>query len=494
MSSFVHSDSCSPIRIIADDFGLHQDINRGILECAHVGTITGCSVALTGIASTPEWISKLARIQKENKYFSVGVHLMLPENLELFTDFKKCSGFAMVISLTKSIIHMLVLMTQSSKIARAWEEQILKLIDAGIVPQHIDSHQHTHLFPFLWSKAYSLSKKYKIPIIRTGYQSVVQPLLLLSPVLFIFQILAFIRYCFLPTRRKTLGMFCSTRFRVDEIIPLLMRCMKANRPCEIVVHPGIETQSLKDAFPQWNSQWDRECEELVVLKKMIAAINDNQKIHREVLHSYVNASKATQNFISLRARLCPFWFIEPFLPTTGVILDFGAGHGYASVYMELREKNRTLLALDSSAQKRKIAKGAFSDAHAKGLAISCLEDTDLEMLNNLSGAMMLDVAYRIPFYQQEEIMTALCHTLQSGGIFVLKETVKAFSIRYMLAYLEECLVVSFQDRKLCMSFNFRTRDEWVRVLEKSGFTHVRVYAVPGETINNKSFVFVGQRE
>ena len=71
------------ILINADDFGLHPDINQGILECIHNKTVNSVSVGVAGILFKENELFPLKNLKAENPALSLGIHLMLTEGKAL---------------------------------------------------------------------------------------------------------------------------------------------------------------------------------------------------------------------------------------------------------------------------------------------------------------------------------------------------------------------------------------------------------------------------
>ena len=64
--------SCSTILVNADDFGLHRDINRGILDCVERGRVQ--SVSFSPIGRAIDW-PKLAELARQG--VRTGIHVTL---------------------------------------------------------------------------------------------------------------------------------------------------------------------------------------------------------------------------------------------------------------------------------------------------------------------------------------------------------------------------------------------------------------------------------
>ncbi len=123
--------------IQADDFGLSPQISEDILHVIEAHSITSISV----MVNSPHWktISSYVR-EAARQQVAIGLHATL-------TDFPWCTQPQWVFTRRSLFAAYL-----SGKISPEilWQEltaQYHRLSTLGITPDHIDSHQHIHLFP-----------------------------------------------------------------------------------------------------------------------------------------------------------------------------------------------------------------------------------------------------------------------------------------------------------------------------------------------------------
>lgn len=150
-----------------------------------------------------------------------------------------------------------------------WETQIQRFLSFGIPLEHLNSHQHVHLLPGLWKQAISLGRQYKIPHLRTGYQSISQAVFTGSVFKIMFQFIAWLRFCAVQERRYTLGVLCSCNFSLVKIKSALETMVRKGNLIELMVHPGVTTKELLQCFGSWNAQWDQERKELSNLRNFL---------------------------------------------------------------------------------------------------------------------------------------------------------------------------------------------------------------------------------
>ena len=150
--------------INADDFGYSNEVNTAILQALRVNLIS--STTLLPNMSGFEGAIAIAKA----KEFSgrVGVHLNLFEGSPLTEEMKKCRTFSDELGRfhQQAIKFYEPLKVGRKVIYRELYAQIEKVINAGIIPTHLDSHAHRHTNFFIGSEVIKLAKHFKIPAIR----------------------------------------------------------------------------------------------------------------------------------------------------------------------------------------------------------------------------------------------------------------------------------------------------------------------------------------
>jgi predicted glycoside hydrolase/deacetylase ChbG (UPF0249 family) len=133
----------------ADDFGFTRDVNQGIVEAHCRGILTATTLMATGDA-----FDDAVRLAKENPSLDVGCHLVLVGS----------PGFpATVPQLFQSVALGRI------QIYDELSAQVRKIVHAGIVPTHLDTHKHTHLFPPVLDAVVRISQEFAIPWVRRPF-------------------------------------------------------------------------------------------------------------------------------------------------------------------------------------------------------------------------------------------------------------------------------------------------------------------------------------
>jgi len=148
------------------------------------------------------------------------------------------------------------------------EAQMVRVLDSGIHPTHLNSHQHVHCLPGVWKITLDIAKKYAIPFIRVpGFHSLwaeartpmVPALRAAVNLMAVVRRMADMR----PVRcaDQVGGFAFSGRLTTSRLIAIL----ETLRPglTEVVVHPGIPDKDLKQRYRHWEFEWEAELRALI---------------------------------------------------------------------------------------------------------------------------------------------------------------------------------------------------------------------------------------
>jgi predicted glycoside hydrolase/deacetylase ChbG (UPF0249 family) len=154
-----------PINLIvnADDYGYFPCVSRGIAHAAAAGVVkaTGVLTNATGIEDQLEWLHKYPSLD-------VGVHLNLtagyPLSMEM-ADQLECFGgcftnsFKMASMIASGRVDVFAINAE-------WRAQIEKARHFGFKIRFLNSHEHIHMLPMLFTLTVALAKEYNIPFVR----------------------------------------------------------------------------------------------------------------------------------------------------------------------------------------------------------------------------------------------------------------------------------------------------------------------------------------
>ena len=243
----------------ADDFGMAESVNDGIIAAHRGGIVTSASFLACGEAA-----EHAARIAAENPSLDVGVHLCLtilpsalpPEKLPTLTRSEKfhASPFALMSRLAFGWVD-------KTEIESELRAQIEKALSLGVRPSHLDGHQHVHVMPGIFEVVARLAKEYGIGSVRypvgpwagrMSYGSTLEKL--------------FLEGLAKSQRRviKSYGLKCPDHFfglaqtgRLGrrELLSIIKGLPEGTS--EIMCHPGLKNKPLEKEL-RWGKGWERE--------------------------------------------------------------------------------------------------------------------------------------------------------------------------------------------------------------------------------------------
>lgn len=152
------------IVINADDFGISEGVNRGILKCHKDGVLK--STSLMANLGAFESAVQIAQTEQE---LGVGIHLNLtcgspvaPMN-EISSIISDKGIFFTLPRLINKLVRKRISLTD---VESEFSAQIKKVIDSGITPTHLDTHHHIHFFPPIRKIVDRLAHRYQIKWVR----------------------------------------------------------------------------------------------------------------------------------------------------------------------------------------------------------------------------------------------------------------------------------------------------------------------------------------
>ena len=264
----------------ADDFGLDMEVNRGIELCHQKGIVTSTSIVPGG-----KCFEDGIEILKRNHLLGVGIHITFvlskpvsePEKIKSLL--KKSGSFRD--SWYDFFLAFIAGRIRKNEIEIEIEAQIKKLVDIGITPSHLDSHQHLHLLPGIIDSVIKIAKKYGIKWIRVptepGLLNIKADSSIIQRAKYFFYMLLTLKS---PHQVKSSGLCYADRCygliesgRMGE--EALISCFKrlAKGVNEIFVHPGI-SKGRKEIAGIKNYSWDMELNALIS-ERIIKFIKEN---------------------------------------------------------------------------------------------------------------------------------------------------------------------------------------------------------------------------
>jgi chitin disaccharide deacetylase len=140
----------------ADDFGFTRDVNAGIVEAHRDGILTATTLMANGAA-----LGDAVRLAGENPRLDLGCHLVLVQGNSVLAP----------ASPLPDTLSQLLLAVGLGRI-RIYDElaaQVRRVLEAGILPTHLDTHKHTHLLPQVLEAVARISEEFRIPWVRRPF-------------------------------------------------------------------------------------------------------------------------------------------------------------------------------------------------------------------------------------------------------------------------------------------------------------------------------------
>lgn len=129
------------IVLTADDYGLSEGIDEGIVRLLGDGRLSAVSV----MSTAPLWPSHAAALRPFADVADIGLHFALTEVPTVRSELRRSSG-----AFTFGEVQRLAWLRRFSRdvLVDELEHQWARFVDAfGRPPAHIDSHQHVHQLP-----------------------------------------------------------------------------------------------------------------------------------------------------------------------------------------------------------------------------------------------------------------------------------------------------------------------------------------------------------
>ena len=248
----------------ADDFGLSEAVNEGIVEAHQRGIVTSASLIASGAA-----YEHAVGLAKAIGTLDVGVHLTLTEEEPVSNrgDIPSLLDGGRFHPHTTSFVRRYF----AGRIAldeaeRELDAQIARVISSGLRVSHLDGHQHVHMVPGIRRLAGRLAEKHGVPAIRFPRE---------TPKAYMFreagsagrllQLFALNAFCAAADVRGAkrpdhfVGFFYGGRLTKPNLMRVL-ESLPGEGTCELMCHPGRQDAGSPRAH--WQYRWPDELDAL----------------------------------------------------------------------------------------------------------------------------------------------------------------------------------------------------------------------------------------
>lgn len=251
--------------INADDLGLAQSVNRGILDTIERGVVTSTSL-LVNMPASVHAIACLRDWRGRNASDTLGVGLHF--NIVAGTPLTRCTS----LTDTRGAFLPMPALTWRAMRGRVDERDVYEELDAqleraeawlrplGMRVTHIDSHRHAHCFPSIFDVVTRVAKQHRIGHVRHPFES--RPLIRKPRAVVAAALLRAVG----ATRRPPddvafvgIGAMGSPSFH-DDIRTMLDALPSGTT--ELMVHPGYDSPELA-AIDPYRKPREREAQALM---------------------------------------------------------------------------------------------------------------------------------------------------------------------------------------------------------------------------------------
>lgn len=268
--------------INADDFGLHEKVNYGILKGYEEGCLTSTSLIASGAEA-----EMAAALAAKNKGLGTGVHFtfvaekpVLPiDKVRSLVD-KDGRFFENHVIFIKRFLQGKI---KYNELYDECEAQLLRVKALGVDISHFDSHQHLHVLPGVLDICLDIAKKHGIKKMRLPAEN------------------CFFKGGFPASTGRTIAKCgltmcaCLARFKAvragmimpdcffgmvaggnlfEEYFLNILHSLPDGKISEIMIHPGLDNKALDDIY-HWNYHWEQELQALLSRKAYRYILDNN---------------------------------------------------------------------------------------------------------------------------------------------------------------------------------------------------------------------------
>ena len=144
------------LAVNADDFGFTRDVNSGIVAAHTDGILTSTTLMANGSA-----FDDAVRLARDVPTLDIGVHFVLVGGNSLLEPARPFPDS--VPELIQAILLRRIHVYDELRV------QILRIVDAGLRPTHVDTHKHTHLFPPVLDAVARLAEEFGVAWVRRPF-------------------------------------------------------------------------------------------------------------------------------------------------------------------------------------------------------------------------------------------------------------------------------------------------------------------------------------
>lgn len=270
----------------ADDFGLHEQINKGISKGFQEGFITSASLMWSAPAYQDAVVTAM-----ENPGLGMGIHLTLIGSIATVLPKSRIKSLLDGAGLFLPDYMVFARRFYSGKIKSDEFEaelraQIERALASGLRITHLDSHQHLHVFPDILEIVLGLCLEYKIGAVRIpredylfcgGFNAKGRFFARGGLSFFAARAAKSVRDTGILYPDHFFGMLAGGNLNELFVKNIILALPEGTS--EIMTHPGLKTAELAAKF-RWDYHWEDELEAFLsaenknLLKQQNVALTD----------------------------------------------------------------------------------------------------------------------------------------------------------------------------------------------------------------------------
>lgn len=184
--------------------------------------------------------------------------------------------------------------------------------------------------------------------------------------------------------------------------------------------------------------------------------------YKEVVGLYPSLSPWFRFYFALRFLTCPFGRVESAVPKSGVVVDFGCGHGLFANLLMVRSGARKVIGCDINGARINVARLSIGGRNSICFTVS----NEVVALPPCNAVTLLDVLHHVAPDLRLRLLQEAFQKLRPGGELVIKDIDKTPRFKYLWNYLHDWV------RTLGKPCYYLGESEMCRLLEEVGFVVV----------------------
>ncbi|MCA2960332.1 MAG: ChbG/HpnK family deacetylase [Silvanigrellales bacterium] len=185
-----------------------------------------------------------------------------------------------------------------------------------------------------------------------------------------------------------------------------------------------------------------------------------------ILSGRFSRGLAERAFVAARWVLTPYRTLASFVPTSGLVVDVGAGHGLLTAHLALECPERRLFAVDHDPQRLSL----IDALGLENISTLCGDMRDIALSKKAAAILAIDCMHYLPTQEQSAFLAWAFENLAPGGVLLMREIdpESGWAAPLGQAYEKAAIACSITKTK-SKTFCVHAPHVWTRLLEDAGF-------------------------